>query len=152
MDCSAIYDNMPQLTYFNHQNIDCFKEEQYHKVMTRFLDYDGLNHLGLELLNFEITGSPAHLDDLVNVFLKHQASLNSVSLNRNKLTDAFIKDLCERISGAAPNLKVVDFLHLKEANNMNFVELLKNIAKLATNSFIKVRLSGYQTYLQQKEI
>ena len=49
-----VFENLPEVVHLDIQNVDEFKKEQFLAVHKTLLKYKGLQHLGLELLSFDL--------------------------------------------------------------------------------------------------
>jgi len=148
--CKEVLANLPELKSLKMDNVEAFNEEMFKDVMKKLCVYKGLKKLCLELLCFDLN---SHVDLLVEVINTHGASLNYLSFSKNKIADDFMEKLCFRIA-AESRINYIDLKHLKEAKNVDFVALLRNLAKTTMNKdhLLTVSLSGYQTFLKQGEI
>jgi len=60
----------------------------------RLLSYQGLEKLGLELLMFDLDDVK---EDLFHILSLHATTLKTLLLGRNKVSNEFMKDLCNAI-------------------------------------------------------
>lgn len=150
-DLQKIFENLPALQSFHVQNVEDFKQEQFNAVYQKLITYDSLNRLGLELLAFDIDEVK---DKLFDILRMHHRTLKTLLLGRNKVSNQFMKDLCNAIK-ELNTIEEIDLTHLKEANKIDWKDYLESISLLATNrpnNPIKIIISDYQTRSKQKTI
>ena len=140
---------MPELQTLHIQNVEDFSIENFRVVAQRLLSYRGLVHLGFELTSFD-------LDDVKEEFFQilrtHSDTLTHLYIGRNKVSNAFMKEMCENIT-EVNNLDTLDLTHVKEAAKIVWPDYLGSIAKLSKNrqgNPVRVVLSDYQTRTKHK--
>jgi Ran GTPase-activating protein (RanGAP) involved in mRNA processing and transport len=75
----------------------------------------------------------------------HNRSLRTLLLGRNKISNAFMKELCNAIK-EMNNIEEIDLTHLKEANKIDWKDYLESLALIAANrphNPVRVKLSDY---------
>jgi len=152
IDMPAVYEYLPQLKNLHIQNCDEFKKENFISMQRRLVTYKGLETLGLELLSFDLDDVKKEFLDILRI---HSDSLRRLSLARNKVSNVFLKDICQVIQSSLPSLEFVDLRHLKDTNKIDWTDLLASLSILSSRERskpIKVLLSDYQTQSKRKDI
>jgi hypothetical protein len=60
----------------------------------------------------------------------HSATLKHISLSKNKVPNTLMKAIADGIP-ASNAVERIDLLHVKEARNINWPDLLKDISRIA---------------------
>ena len=121
-------------------------------MQSRLVTYKGLKKFVLELLSFDIEDVKEKYLEILQV---HSDSLTHLSLARNKVSNAFMKSVCDVLKSSLPNLECVDLRHLKDTQKIDWPGMLASIAVLSQKQRakpIKVVLSDYQTQMKRADI
>ena len=116
------------------------------------MTYKGVKKLVLELLSFDLEDVKEKYLEILQV---HSDSLTHLSLARNKVSNAFMKSVCDVLKSSLPNLECVDLRHLKDTAKIDWPAMLASIAVLSQKPRakpIKVVLSDYQTQMKRSDI
>jgi len=126
-DLNAVFENLPMLKSFWVQNVDEFKKDQFLAVYQRFMSYNHLNKLGLELLSFDIEEVK---EEFFQIIRTHYKTLKTLLLGRNKISNAFMKDMCNSIK-ELNNIELIDLTHLKEVSKIDWKDYLESLSMLS---------------------
>ena len=96
-----LFENLPELTHLNIENLDEFKKDQFIAVHSSLLKYKGLRNLALEALPFDLTEVKQELLDIVR---GHSASLTHIKLGRNLIPGNFLEEMFNALEGGLPSL------------------------------------------------
>lgn len=121
-------------------------------MQSRLVSYKGLKRLVLELLSFDIEDVKEKYLEILQI---HSDSLTHISLARNKVSNSFMKVVCEILRSSLPSLQCIDLRHLKDTAKIDWPDMLSSIAMLSSKARakpIKVILSDYQTQLKRADI
>lgn len=117
------------------------------------MKYKGLQHLGLELLSFDLDEVKSELIEILNF---HSDSLRHVKLSRNKVPSDLIELICDSLTGGLVKLQSLELLHLKEAGKVNWPKVLDAVSRIAKKGErvhpIQLVISDYQTQRRREEI
>ncbi len=105
--------------------------------------YKGLTNLGLELVSFNLEDVKK---ELLDVLANHSDSLRHLSLARNKISNDFMKAMCQSLTGGMVSLEYIDLRHLKEASKVGWPDMLASLAALSQPGRSKplvIRVSDY---------
>ena len=121
--------------------MDDFTKDAFLAVFNKFNTYQGIDKLGLELVSFDLEENK---EVLLGALKIHSGSLTKLSFAKNKVTNSFMTYICDGLA-QMNNIEMIDLKHLKEAKNVNWVEMLKAISMLSagTKKNVNVSLSGY---------
>lgn len=92
------------------------------------MTYKGLKKFVLELLSFDLEDVKEKYLEILQV---HSDSLTHLSLARNKVSNAFMKNVCDVLKSSLPNLECVDLRHLKDTAKIDWPAMLASIAVLS---------------------
>ena len=109
IDLGPIWGTIPELTKIHLQNVDCFTKENFLSLQRRVASYKGLEHLGLELISFDIEEVKREFLVMMEV---HADSLKHLWLGRNKSSNAFIKDVCSTLTTVSGFTQVLESISL----------------------------------------
>jgi Pyruvate/2-oxoacid:ferredoxin oxidoreductase gamma subunit len=138
----AVFDNLPELQTFHVENVEDFTKENFIKIFNSFEKYVGLEKIVLDLLQFDIEEQK----EVVKIVLRtHAKTLRHLSFARNKVSNAFIEDVCQVLAGEENILEHIDFKYLKETKDINWVAILKSVAMIGARSKrdVTVTLTSY---------
>lgn len=124
IDLGPIWDTIPELRKIHLQNVDGFTKEHFLAMQRRVTSYKGLEHLGLELISFDLEEVKREFMVIMEV---HADSLKHLWLGRNKVNNDFIRDICytlTKVSNFTQVLESISLKHMKEADSMKWPEIL----------------------------
>jgi len=143
---SQVFNNLPELKSFSVDNVEDFTKEAFAAVFGKFATYQGLEKIQLDLLPFD----PSEIKDaLVNVIRVHSATLREICLQKNKITNELIAEICEVLK-THNVIEKFQFQHLKEARSVNWVDLLKSIAQLSKDRKKNITVVAYVYQIEHK--
>jgi len=123
----GVWAEIPDLAVLDIENIDDFTQEAFTTVFSKLATYQGLEHLGLSLVVFDLD---ANKEAILNVLRVHSDTLRSISFSKNKVTNGFLDFICEGLAEVS-NIQEINLLHLKDLRSVDWVLALRAIAKLA---------------------
>lgn len=101
IDMPSVYEFLPPVTSIHIQNCDEFKQQNFLQICSRLVTYKGLKRLVLELLSFDIEEVK---DKYMEILQVHSDSLTHLSLARNKVSNSFMKTVCDVLKSSLPSL------------------------------------------------
>ena len=97
-------------------------------MQSRLVSYKGIKKFELELLSFDLEDVKEKYLEILQV---HSDSLTHISLARNKITNTFMKSVCEVLRSSLPNLEFIDLRHLKDTAKVDWPGMLASISLLS---------------------
>ena len=91
-----VFANLPEMRTFRVDNVDDFTQEQLAVVCNKLQTFQGLEHLGFELVVFDLY---ENRELLLSILKLHSGSLTKLSFAKNKVSNEFMQFVCEGLQG-----------------------------------------------------